>query len=82
VAGPLRTCTGFLCCRRLESCHIQMHREAPASASASVRNARARSFLTRYTRCNACIATATNVHVRFRMGDGLVDATKGPRHTV
>jgi pimeloyl-ACP methyl ester carboxylesterase len=29
-------------------------------------NARARPFLTRYTRCNVCIASAAHVHVRFR----------------
>jgi hypothetical protein len=29
------------------------------------RNAPARSFLARYTLCNVCIATETDVHVRF-----------------
>jgi hypothetical protein len=28
-------------------------------------NARARSFLSRYLRCNVCIVTGTHVYVRF-----------------
>jgi hypothetical protein len=34
VAGPLRTCTGFLCRRRLESCHIRIRDESATSANA------------------------------------------------
>jgi hypothetical protein len=40
-------------------------RQAYGPASLLVGNARERSFLAPYTRCNVCIASGTHVHVRF-----------------
>ncbi len=39
---------------------------------ASVRNARARAVRSRRTRCNACIASGTNVYVRFLEDEALI----------
>src|SRR5687768_15394014 len=43
-------------------------------------NARARSFLLPYTRCNACIAPATNVNVRFHQTTR--DHTRSPLRVI
>jgi hypothetical protein len=40
-------------------------RQAYGPASLLVGNARERSFLAPYTRCNVCIASGTHAHVRF-----------------
>src|SRR5687767_5304481 len=40
---------------------------APLSLTCA-RNARARAFLARYTRCNMCLVEGTNVHVRSLAG--------------
>ena len=43
-------------------------RQAHHPSYSLCRNARARAFLLRYTRCNVCIATGRNVHVHFQHG--------------
>jgi len=45
-----------------EGLRAQRPRVAPVGSG---RNARARSVLSRCTRCNVCTVTGTNVHVRF-----------------
>jgi hypothetical protein len=66
VAGPLRTRTGFLCRRRLESCHIEMDQESPdQTLLLGRRKLRSRRLHAVCTVCNMCRPSENYVNVVF-----------------